>query len=390
MWEIVMSNVIESITSCKEITIIHPYSQSEIKIPTFGGTRLIAEQIGYLEELGSKVRVISLGEIGSLTSFLYRLQANLRSRAMAKARNPHEKYDSHSEKSRWWLNLVQVLINDYSAKLDILYRHYIENIIASIDNGSILIYHYPYGARYFASAARKKDMQFILYQHNIEWQFFDERLSDGWIRRMLIPKARKIELDSLGSADIVAFASDKDRSALATENGCEKMISWIPIRKRPEKVTITEVPASMRDKIKGKLVVGFVGTNFGPNIAAAENLMELARETSGSLVFLVMGSVSRAFDDRNDIPQNMHFTGHVQDLDAYLSLCDLFINPKTTSDTGVETKMFDYLRFDKPIISTAIGARGFEGIAHVSIMPTALMAKRMLQIRTRGGEVESE
>ncbi|MGI0013790.1 MAG: hypothetical protein ACREBU_10160, partial [Nitrososphaera sp.] len=186
-------DLIESILSANEITIVHPYSQSEIQIPTFGGTRLIAEQLNYLKENGNKIRSISLAEIGSVTSFLYRLQARLRSEARGKEGKNYRR----SERRRWWLNVLEVLVNEYFPRLDIMYRHAVINLIKSLSHGSLLIYHYPYGANLFASCARKQGLKFVLYQHNIEWRFFEDRLGDGVAARIAISAARKIELDSV-------------------------------------------------------------------------------------------------------------------------------------------------------------------------------------------------
>jgi len=380
----IMSTLIDSMISNKEILIVHPYSQVEIQNPTFGGTRLIAEQISYLKGKDNIVKVISLAEISSFTSFLYRLQANLRKKESKGASNKLASYDRHSEKRRWWLNLLQVLTSEYSTRIDLLYRRSADNLMKSMGHGSVVIYHYPYGASYFASCARKNGLTFVLYQHNIEWKFFDDRLGDGLIKRTALPRAKSIELRSMSAADLVAFASDKDRLSISNENDIGKleMISWIPIAARFTKPVAAEIPADIRAKIDGKVVAGFVGTNFEPNILAVEHLIRLAR-TSESLVFLIIGSVNRAFRGRDDIPNNVVFTGYVQELDSYLSHCDIFVNPKTTSDTGIEIKMFDYLKFDKYILSTETGASGFDSnkkviISTIDEMPAKIQSLNII------------
>ncbi|MEM3442378.1 MAG: glycosyltransferase family 4 protein [Candidatus Bathyarchaeia archaeon] len=128
-----------------------------------------------------------------------------------------------------------------------------------------------------------------------------------------------------------------------------------------------KIPAQLKCKLEGKFVVGFVGAHFEPNIVSVENIIKTAKKVDEDVVFLVLGRVCDAFRNRHDIPENVILKGFVQDLDSYLSLCDAFINPKTICDTGVEVKMFDYLKFDKPIIATRIGARGFEKFKNVVI-----------------------
>jgi len=384
-----MSTAIDSLTSAKEVLLIHPYSYSEIGSPTFGGTRLIAEQIAYLKEREINVKVVSLAEIGSFTSYMYKLQANMRKKQGSNTggKNLARHSRRQSEKRRWSLNLLQVLINEFSTRIDIFYRRSVDKLIKSLGYGSLVIYHYPYGASYFASRARRNGLKFALYQHNIEWKFFEDRLVDGFVKRTLLPMARKIELQAVEAADLVTFASDKDRCSLSNEKDLKKpeMVSWIPLTGKPVKNVLAEIPREIMNKFEGKTVVGFVGTNFEPNIVAVENLIKLASTCSNALVFLIIGSVNRAFEGRNDIPQKVLFVGYVQNLDSYLSHCDLFINPKTSSDTGVETKMFDYLKFDKPILATEIGARGFEGTHNVIILPFEDMNKAITNLKA-GGE----
>ena len=113
-------------------------------------------------------------------------------------------------------------------------------------------------------------------------------------------------------------------------------------------------------------MIGFVGSNFEPNIIAVQDILNIASCVHKNIVFLIAGSVNLNFSEKMDaIADNVFFVGYVEELDSYLDLCNAFINPKTVSDTGVETKMFDYLKFDKTIITTEIGGRGFESLGNV-------------------------
>jgi hypothetical protein len=104
------------------------------------------------------------------------------------------------------------------------------------------------------------------------------------------------------------------------------------------------------------------------------------------IVFLIIGNVSEAFDNDNNIPTNIVFTGYVDDLDSYLCLCDAFLNLKTTTHTGAEIKMFDYLKFDKPIITTQMGSSGFENNRNLIIVEDVADTLRLLleMVETKG------
>jgi glycosyltransferase involved in cell wall biosynthesis len=121
------------------------------------------------------------------------------------------------------------------------------------------------------------------------------------------------------------------------------------------------IDQALRQKLNNNFIAGLWGTNFGPNIVLVRNLVDIAKKMLDSkIVFLIIGNVSEAFYNDNNIPPNIIFTGYVDDLDSYLYLCDAFLNLKTTSHTGIEAKMFYYFKFDKPVIATQIGSSGFE------------------------------
>ncbi len=324
---------------------------------------MISEQINYFKEEGYNVKMISLLGLSSLTSYCYELQAKLR------VRKRNTRKELASEAARWRLNLLQVLINDCLSRLDVFFKYKIRQILKDMQPDSTIIYHYPYSAAHFISNSKINRLKFVLCEHNIEWRFFEERIEKNALNRFLLHIAKKIELEYIKKVDAVIFVSEQDRVTILEEVGVGNIstIVWIPSAKGRISIMAKNPDYSIIKKITGKTVIGFVGTNFGPNIVAVKSIIQLAKSVDDSIVFLIIGSVNKSFDSEADLPQNIIFTGYVQDLDYYLSLCDLFINPKTSSDTGIEVKMFDYLKFDKKIISTEIGARGFEDFDNVVI-----------------------
>ena len=131
-----------------------------------------------------------------------------------------------------------------------------------------------------------------------------------------------------------------------------------------------------KPEYRDKFVVGYVGSNFEPNIIAVNRILELAEEIPNA-IFLVLGTVNEAFEGRK-IPDNVIMKGYVDDLDYHLSCCDVFINPKMSSDTGAEMKMLEYLRHPKKIIATEMGARGFEREKNVIICGPGQMKERIM------------
>jgi len=354
----------------KVIVIIHPFTNEEILNPSIGGTRLIYEIKNYFEEKECKMKIISLSDFGSLTSTLHALTSMIR-------KSRRKDGILKNEKRRWLFNLIYALITELVSKLDILYRNKIKITLEQI-KPSIIIYNYPYfGFSNVADISKSLSIPIIIYEHNVEWHFFEDKLGSGIVSKFLIHMAKKLELSNLRRADYIFCVNKRDYEVLVKEGKIDptRLKIWIPFYQRSIKVNLSNIPENLKKKLKGKFVVGFVGTNFEPNIIAVENIIRIVREVPENVIFLIIGSVSKAFENRMNISPNVIFTGYVDDLDAYLALCDVFINPKTTSDTGMEIKMFDYLKFNKSIISTEMGARGFEDFKNVVIVPIEKMAE---------------
>ena len=161
-----------------------------------------------------------------------------------------------------------------------------------------------------------------------------------------------------------------------------KIDVWIPINQKYQDNYSINIDQALKQELSNNFVIGFLGTNFGPNIVSVRNIIDVAKKMLDSrIVFLIIGNVSEAFNndnDNNNIPTNIVFTGYVDDLDSYLYICDAFLNLKTTVHTGIEIKMFDYLKFNKPIITTKIGSSGFENNRNLIVVEDVADTPRLL------------
>jgi len=347
----------------QSVVIMHPFTNEEILNPKFGGAQFVKYEADYLEEIGCRVKVISLSYLYSITSLLNKISSIVR-----KAKR--KEIVLKNEKRRWFLNLLNFLFIDILSRFDIIFRINAKVTLETIQP-SLIIYNYCFGFSTINYISKQLGISAIIYEHNVEWYFYKEKLGNNIISNFLINILKKIELNNLRKANHIFCVNKKDHEILVKEGKISpsKIEVWLPLIKREIKTNLDRIPEILKNRLKGKSVVGFIGTNFEPNIVAVENIIKIASKLSNNVVFLIIGSVNKAFKNKN-VPSNIIFTGYVKDLDSYLSLCDIFINPKTTSDTGIEIKMLDYLKFDKPIISTEIGARGFEKIDTVKIVPS--------------------
>lgn len=362
-----------------KILIFHPFANEEIDHPSMGGTRLIYEIKNNLKNEGHHITMMPLSEITSFTSIMHKLVYQIR-------KNKKKETFLKNESRRWFLNLIYSLITEISSSLDVLYIIKLKKILKKI-KPSLIIYNYPYfGLSKLISISKSCSIPIIIYEHNAEYIFFNDKLKNSFIFKILLNLSKKIEINNLKRADYIFTVNKKDKKFFIKEGVSENKINmWIPL---PTKIKINKnrIPIQLKNRLNNKFKVGFVGTNFQPNIVCVKNILKIAKKMPLNVVFIILGSVCNFFKNKKDIPKNIFFLGYVEDLDSYLNFCDLFINPKTTSDTGIEIKMIDYLKFKKPIISTKIGAGGFENIKGIIISDIGGMSKKIRLLLMEGNK----
>ncbi|HKL27280.1 MAG TPA: glycosyltransferase family 4 protein, partial [Desulfuromonadales bacterium] len=128
--------------------------------------------------------------------------------------------------------------------------------------------------------------------------------------------------------------------------------------------------------IKEPLAI-FIGSCHPPNIDAVEALLSIAGELP-EMRFVILGSVANAFDPgrlvedeaQPEIPPNVGFTGLVPEAEKalYLMLADIALNPMR-SGSGSNLKLAEYLAAGLPVVSTPVGARGYQ------LIPAELMIR---------------
>ena len=366
---------IESLSSKKNIIIVHSYSNDEVLNPRIGGTRLIFEQIKSLRNLGCEVDVLSLEEVGSITSYLYRLERHFRQRGLA-----NNSSADFSEKDRWWINLLLVIGGDLVSQMDVWFALQLKRRLLKYDYPALIIYQYPRGLAAFDKAMSGLQATLAVYEHNIEWLFFKNNIKEGKFSKFLIALLRRLELNALRKTDYIICSNRNDYELLMAESiNPDKMIVWIPLAEKQKEYMSSCAPTSLKRTLQDKFVVGFVGTNFAPNIVSVNNIIEIAKELVDTrIVFLILGNVSASFE-KEALPENIIMMGYVDNLHTYLSICDAFLNLKTTSNTGMETKMYDYLVYKKPILATSVGASGFEDNANLRIISDLINVPMLLK-----------
>lgn len=112
-----------------------------------------------------------------------------------------------------------------------------------------------------------------------------------------------------------------------------------------------------KKRIQSKNIV-FLGSNHPPNNLAANKIIDVAKAVP-EYNFVIVGGAGNDLDKKN-LPENMTTVGFVSnvELDLFLSSSFAFINPMDFG-SGTHLKMTKALSYGIPIITSAIGARGF-------------------------------
>jgi Glycosyl transferases group 1 len=354
---------LDALLSNKNIIMVYPWSCDEVSAAKIGATRIIYEQIESLKSTGHTVNLLSLEEVGSLMSFFLKLERRIRQKGSL--RKP-----GSSENRRWQLNLLAGIVGETLSRVDLWFTMKLEKKLKNFEYPASIIYNGVGGFVAFNKVAKKFGATVAIYSHDPEWKFFENNTVSNKFTAIGIAMWKKIELSALRKADHISCSTKSDLNILKEAIGdANKIDVWYVLNQTYcNKPPMDIIDQALKQKLYNKFVAGFIGANFGPNIISVRNTIDIAKKMLDSkIVFLIIGNVSEAFDKEN-VPTNIIFTGHVHGLDSYLYLCDAFLNLKTTSHTGLEAKMWDYLKFNKPVIATQIGASGFENNRNVIVV----------------------
>lgn len=238
------------------------------------------------------------------------------------------------------------------------YRFAAERVMSESD---VLIASHPYLFHLMQKYAGRK--RIIYDAHNVEYDLKCEILPDGEASNRLLARVLDAEREASLKSDEIWTCSAEDKRRL------ERLysVSGQKIRIVPNGVEVQEFPfydgaSKMSFKhslgLGGKTVVVFIGSLHKPNVEAAELIVHFAKQLPDSL-FMIMGNVSDAIR-RNSVPTNVMLVGQVDDelkRTIYFA-ADIAINPMN-SGSGSNLKMAEYMAAGLPVISTAVGARGY-------------------------------
>jgi len=208
--------------------------------------------------------------------------------------------------------------------------------------------------------------------HNVETERFDE-ISRPVFDRRTMDRVRQLEQYAVDHADMIVTTSEHDAEVYRSEFDSTASHVVAPngtyedaIRPHdPNAKGITEL-RSRYDIPSDATVCLFMGSDYQPNVVAAEHVIEFARELP-SIEFVIMGTVGNSLSS-GEVPGNVTITGYVEDdFEAHFDLADIALNPMTKGG-GTNIKLIDYFARSLPVVSTPFGARGIDVDANREIL----------------------
>lgn len=169
-----------------------------------------------------------------------------------------------------------------------------------------------------------------------------------------------IEASALHNSVAFTYCSKADLTQMVDAYGVSNKTSMYVPNGGPKSVT---TPADTRKKSKQ---IMFVGSGHPPNGVAAKNILPIA-EAMPDYTFNICGDAGGWV--KGKLPENVRILGRVSDeeLDKQFKESFAFINPME-SGSGTHLKMMKALGYAIPIITSTVGARGFEDAEIASSM----------------------
>lgn len=194
------------------------------------------------------------------------------------------------------------------------------------------------------------DVPFIYDAHNAE-AFLTSMRWPGGIDQQVVTE---LETAAVKHAKAITYCSELDAEIFRKYYNPTAPMHFIP--------NGTDLPDTVAEGKEKNLL--FVGSQYGPNIRAAQELANQAHLLPDYTIQIV-GGCGKAV--RTTQP-NVKLYGHVDDatLDDLHRNAFAFVNLMHTG-SGTSLKVARAMSYGLPVLSTKIGARGYEGVIEVSL-----------------------
>jgi glycosyltransferase involved in cell wall biosynthesis len=250
---------------------------------------------------------------------------------------------------------------------------FIRHLEELVPKANILVFSHPW---VYPLAARliNRSRQLIIYDsQNVEGLLRTQLLDEGVEGSRLAREAARSEVALCRGADLVLACSQEDRLLFAELYGIEigkvRIVPNGTFTQGLGRATHQERSLARESLGIGEMPLAiFLGSNYPPNIEAANYICRKLAPAMPNVFFAICGGVGSGLppETRNPINGqmvNLRVTGPLsgQDKELYLRAADIALNPMF-SGSGTNVKIFDFMANGLPVLTTAVGARGIEWI----------------------------
>jgi glycosyltransferase involved in cell wall biosynthesis len=196
---------------------------------------------------------------------------------------------------------------------------------------------------------------------NVEGDFARERSAgSGAVRRRLAERVAQLEARTVAASELTLACTERD-AARFRELCAGAAVSVVPNGFDDALLALDRT--ALRDGARrelaasdGERIVLFVGGGADHNLRAVRFLeQEVAPRLGASARILVAGKAADAVRDGGAVAS----VGYVEDMRPLLAAADVAVNP-VPYGSGSNLKVAEYLAAGLPVVTTPIGARGFE------------------------------
>ncbi len=219
-----------------------------------------------------------------------------------------------------------------------------------------VIYDFP-----FAMPASKTTQKFtILNSHNVEHRLF---YAGGLLNKIFSQWVLKREKRAATAAHFMAVSSEEERLFFSQITEPSKIILIPNCINEKRFAHLSPLRRQIRDQLgvrDQQKILFFAASSYGPNGEGLQFLLDFSEKNKNlleslQLIFLVCGSVTKTILRTS----TMITTGPVDLIEPYFAAADWAINP-IFHGSGTSIKLAEMIAADLPVLTTKIGARGFD------------------------------
>jgi len=245
---------------------------------------------------------------------------------------------------------------------------YIRAARQAIEECHVVVFSHPWAYPALATSVGHRPV--IYDSHNVEALLKSQGLSRSAIGNDALRAVVAAEGLLADRAQRIFACSTQDKNALALLYGIDLgKIDVVPNGCFPG--SVAPAPHEVEKRMAGRRQAVFMGSLFGPNVEAAQYIVESLAGQFPDLDFTIVGGAGdnpRVKEAAAEL-DNVRLLGVIDDgkKRQVLAESDFALNPMV-SGSGTNLKMFDFMAAKLPVLTTPVGARGISTRPHGGIV----------------------